>query len=239
VLVVRMLVGLVLAAGCGPGVGTSSSAGESGTENDTTTSSAESGTENDSTAPACGEDDVFVPVTEPCEGGEPVLQPGDAGPTGLAVCPDGSVHSYGIACCGGEDVLPCTADGGQCATDSDCTMGSLGVCRSWFPGDFCMCFYGHCTTDADCEPDQACICASQEIHTSTAACRRSGCRTDQDCGGHLCGLNVDDCDNPLGLECHTPNDECHGPEDCGGDGWVCAYRNDPGHWVCQRIPPCE
>jgi hypothetical protein len=237
---------------CGPGLpatgndeGGNSDAGTASTETSsagqtsTTGTTAGESTGETGEPEACSPDSAFVPVTEPCAGGVELQQDDDAGPTGLAECPDGSIHSYGIACCGGDPTLPCTSPEGMCHVDGDCVTGSNGVCRSFFPDDFCLCLYGYCRTDADCDGDEACVRTGPEVpFTSTPECMTAQCRTDGDCGGQRCGLSFDNC-GTYGLFCHTASDECQAPEDCPLDVPYCVFDEPSSRWKCDESPPCE
>lgn len=236
---------------CGPGrpgrgseQGESSDAGTASTETSSADQTSAMGTTTGETGEtgepeACSLEDAFTPVTDPCAGGVELQQDEDAGPAGLAECPDGSIHSYGIACCGGDRTYPCTSPEGMCEVDNDCATGSNGVCRSFFPDDFCLCVYGFCTTDADCGDGEACVCTGPEVpFLSTARCMTAQCRTDADCDGRSCGLSFDNC-GTYGLFCHTVNDDCQGPADCTANVPYCVFDEPSSRWTCDASPPCE
>lgn len=222
----------------GPTNGESSSAGSS----DADGSSSTSGTSPAVCPPPA---QTFEQTSAPCRGGTELQQGDAAGPSGLAHCPDGSVHSYGIACCGADrhPTCPGTATEGSCAVDADCDAAARGECRSFeaFGGVVCNCVYGACVTDADCDAGDACLCAADSELSSfeVARCVAADCRTDADCGGFRCALSGRDCTVPYELHCHGADDECQSDADCD-KGTFCEFAPESARWACVgQGPPCD
>ncbi|HWB78612.1 MAG TPA: hypothetical protein VG755_26790 [Nannocystaceae bacterium] len=254
----------VLLAACGPstpgsGQDGGGSAGDSTTSTTTTTESSTSGAATTSTTTAADTssstsgttpslcpppEQTFDQRSEPCRGGAPLPQVDDAGPSGLAQCPDGTLHSYGVACCGADEHPPCPGAGyeGECVVDADCDADVRGECRSYqvVGNTVCSCFYDACVTDADCDAGDACLCAGQPAMTGfeVAHCVPGDCRTDADCDGFRCALSGAPCTLAYELHCHGADDECQSDADCS-EGF-CGFAPDTARWVCVGFgPPCD
>jgi hypothetical protein len=102
--------------------------------------------------------------------------------------------------------------GGNCRTDSDCTLAANGFCRyfpqggaSLQPG--CQCEYG-CVRDSDCPSStEICVCGDP-----MGICVSGSCSGTQSCQASC------DCIAPAGtsFQCQTPEDTCSSNADCAG-----------------------
>lgn len=258
----RLISCLAILCACGPSMPATGQegGGSGGGSTSTTTGSATTGSLDTSTTTAVDTssstteaspslcpppEQTFEQRSEPCRGGIALTQIDDAGPTGLAQCPDGSVHSYGVACCGADAFPTCPGPGtdGTCAIDADCAEYERAECRSSevFGNISCRCFSGVCVTDADCDAGQACLCAGDPAIATfeVARCVPAECRTDADCDGFRCGLSGHPCAFGYELHCHTANDECERDGDCDENSF-CGFAPDTARWVCvSNGPPCD
>jgi hypothetical protein len=179
---------------------------------------------------------------DPCPGELELVGPTGAG-TGLCWTepPDatGDVHrARAVACAPNEDFPACEGDRVGCNADGECTELAGGRCvgGGW---DSCSCVYG-CSTDDDCGAGWACLCRGSAPERAPVSrfsrCVPATCRTDADCDGYPCAVDVDGCQRSQGLRCHGPGDECQSHADCPyGSG--CVWEDD--RWRCYEWGSCE
>ncbi|MFY0533031.1 hypothetical protein [Nannocystis pusilla] len=109
-------------------------------------------------------------------------------------------------------------------------LGGLAATETGGTGPTCECEYG-CRTDADCPEGQICRCAGDGLGTYTR-CIAADCTADADCPGEMCGLAGGACsDGLVHAACTTPQDECDGPSDCGGN--LCVIED--ARWICNNV----
>jgi hypothetical protein len=219
--VLTMTVGLIGASECDSGGGDGGTAGDA-----------------DSDADGDGDGDAEA---EPCPSEFELVGPTGAG-TGLCWTepPDahGDVHrARAVACAPDEDFPACGAGRGDCAADDECTEHAGGQCVVHEDG--CSCVYT-CSTDDDCGAGRACLCngsaPERESVSWYSRCVISTCRTDADCNGYPCAVDADCCQQPEGLRCHGPGDECQSHADCP-HGSDCVWEDD--RWQCLEWCSCE
>jgi hypothetical protein len=169
-------------------------------------------------------------------------------PSGQVSTP--SSHRATPLMCPAVAPMPECPNGGECATDADCTAGPNGRCLSTSP---CSCQYNDCATDDDCGAGRDCACQTGGGAGSggnpPTTCVSSNCRTDADCGpGGYCSPSLTPqsyCGSFLGWFCHTPKDECGIDSDCVLDGagapplsGLCTYSVERGFWICSTGVGC-
>ncbi|MCY1064202.1 ferritin-like domain-containing protein [Nannocystis sp. RBIL2] len=228
-------------AACGPTKGETESTAEPATSTATTTTTSTGAPTSGTTAPTTGE-----PAACPGEL-TPLLQADvePPAPSGYVRCDDGIVHrAEKLECLVPATPSNCPADAapGGCLSNDDCTELPFGTCRESIilgglfatetggSGPTCECEYG-CRTDTDCPEGQICRCAGDGLGTYTR-CIAADCTADADCPGELCGVAGGACsDGLVHAACTTPQDECDGPSDCGGN--LCVIED--ARWICNNV----
>lgn len=134
---------------------------------------------------------------------------------------------------------------GECSTDAQCTMGSMGRCvESGFGAQFCRCTYDTCVHDTDCGGGTTCACHGSPYTFNTGnTCVQGNCRVDSDCGaGGYCSPSYDtsQCGGLLGYYCHTAADQCIDDTDCPSNNGppVCVYSMTNSRWQCDTQKLC-
>lgn len=149
------------------------------------------------------------------EGEFPCRNPIPAG-AGYEQCEGGPIHRPSVEECASSlpraDKIAPPVEGGDCASDADCTAMPHGYCEPGIqlPGLFCS--YG-CVNDAECGAGNICLCGDP-----VGSCVTASCTSDQDCGA---GLRCQSYDGSHGcgfvsFACQTPSDTCGSDADCAG-----------------------
>jgi len=178
------------------------------------------------------------PRTDDCDG-EHIVQAGFELSSGFERCADGQVRRVKSSICMapnalGSDDPNCTNPMNGCVAGG-CNDAAFGACIASGP-DYCYCTYG-CATDSDCSEGEICMCGLGDPDLpSVSSCIPALCQSDADCGGLGCRLavNFDGCGPMYMMACHTPEDECQGPYDCG-------FGCSPGYegvWRCSEEGGC-
>ncbi|MBZ5710240.1 hypothetical protein [Nannocystis pusilla] len=161
--------------------------------------------------------------------------------SGWLFCNEGTVHYREEAIdCAHEVFWPkCEGQGGECATDGDCSGNE--TCANIYGDCYCT---AQCMSDSDCGDGQICLCAGDlpAVGADLALknqCVPADCTANADCAGE-CGCRGDKffCGTLEGAFCPTPDDECEDDEDCE-DGGYCGWDSDQKRWVCQGWGICE
>ncbi len=176
----------------------------------------------------------------------PELELGDA-PAGIVLCADGALVRERQRSC---DLMPLSridlCDGFAPEFPPICSAEFFD--ESGNPtceGADCWAA-GECQVDDDCETGHVCSCAA-DLAGSTSAREQTGftrcvpadCSTNSDCGDYDCAADLGPCG--VGVEsfhCHTPDDECHGHDDCESSG-RCTFSEEEERWVCGEWALCE
>ncbi len=190
------------------------------------------------------------PIDPVCAGATAVPVEG-GGDSGVAQCPDGTVHRDHATTCDPTISAPaCTGTemNVSCHADTDCTAGPHGRCVSTATVEdmgvltACGCHYA-CVDDAECGDGQACICNGVvSLGDPWSQCAPAACRTGADCASHECGVSeyFDGCGMNVKLACRAATDACHTDADCfvaGQAHKTCVlFSSTPGEapsWQCK------
>jgi hypothetical protein len=220
----------------GPGSTTSTSTSTSTETTSTSTSTSSSSSTTDGEAPASCPPFDCQPIFFEDENHE--LTDIESG---WLFCNEGSVHYREEAIdCAHEVFWPkCEGQGGECATDDDCSGND--TCANIYGDCYCT---PQCMSDSDCGDGRICVCAGSipGVGADLAlknACVPADCAANADCAGE-CGCRGDKffCGTLEGAFCPTPDDECEDDEDCS-NGNYCGWDSDEKRWMCQGWGICE
>ncbi len=190
------------------------------------------------------------PVDPVCEGAMTVVSARGTD-SGIAQCPDGTVHRNHAATCDPTIAAPACTGSEQnvtCQSDADCTSGPHGRCVSTSKLEdmgvltACGCHYA-CANDAECGDGKVCICNGVvSISDPWSSCAPATCLTGADCASGECGVSeyFDGCNMNVKLECRAATDACRTDADCfisAGVQKSCVLFStlpgDPPTWQCK------
>jgi hypothetical protein len=168
----------------------------------------------------------------------------DGQPSGLARCPDGTIHKVGPAACSVDTgVVACAGTETQidCKADPECTGGAHGRCASVMSSNLggpitaCQCVYP-CADDAECGAGKTCVCAGAAApDLGIAFCATAACASGSDCASGECGLSVypNGCFTDVELACRAAGDACRTDGDCSQNpGSKCVLDGPSASWAC-------
>jgi len=209
---------------------------------------------------------TFTKITGQCGcylgGAASVLERTDAG-TGAAADVGGAISGVPIShraaatpCPAVRPVATCATNpsglplnGGNCAVDSDCSLGQNGRCVAESPNaGYCsVCSYDACFADTDCVAGGPCDCRA--TFGGANVCAGGNCRVDADCGpGGYCSASLAACPGyptprtwDVGYYCRTPNDTCVEDADCAtptSGPRRCRFDATAASWRCFDFPGC-
>lgn len=151
-------------------------------------------------------------------------------PNGLHACANDGLKGH-VQLFLGDFAGACVFDenGGECMQNSDCQSGEF----CWCPG----------VISGANQPEgiwrEALGAQGQWDAGYESKCLPIECSNN--CAGLGCAVNRDVCGRPIGLRCHTAQDECGATKGfCSDDSnrQQCIFNPSRGHWSCDDVADC-